>query len=291
MISSLVVAVALAAPPPSEAQISLGQAANYAVFEESGLSGSTVTLTGTSGNPTTINGSVALGAGTNLSVGSNSTIQGTAYYDTGTNLHGYSGSTASASLSSAATAVSSAISTIKDLAATPGMPANTMNAGGSLTGATGVTLNVIDLAGAVSITNGTFTINGTANQWFVFNVAGAMNLKNGDIALTGGVTANHILFNVAGTTSITGSSTVNGTVLDELAATASSGSTINGALISENNISISGTVNSDGFQSPQAVSAPEMPTMLLAACACLLVFGKTGWDRVRGKRLPMTHCG
>ena len=154
-------------------QISLGQAANYAVFEESGLSGSTVTLTGTSGNPTTINGSVALGAGTNLSVGSNSTIQGTAYYDTGTNLHGYSGSTATAPLAyhrPPRPFPAPLISTIKDLAATPGMPANTMNAGGSLTGATGVTLNVIDLAGEESITNGTFTMNGTANQWFVFGM-------------------------------------------------------------------------------------------------------------------------
>ncbi len=279
----VVVALAgvLAVPLPSQAQtLSLGQAANYAAFEVNGLGG-TLGLTGTSGSPTTINGSVALGANTNLNVGSYSTISGTAYYDTGVNLHGYGGTTASANLSAAGSAVSTAISTISHLAATSGMPTGSLNAGGSLTGAGGVTLNVIDLTGAVNITNGTFTINGSANQWFVFDVAGAMILNKGTIALAGGVTANHVLFDVAGTTSITNSSTVNGTVVDQLAATASNGSTINGALISENNISISGTVNYEGFQ---AVTAPEMPTIMMAACGCLLVLGKIGWDRMRGKR-------
>ena len=57
-------------------------------------------------------------------------------------------------------------------------------------------LNVIDV-GSGGIQNANFTINGSANQTFVFNVTGNIQTNRVE-TLTGGVTANHILFNLLG---------------------------------------------------------------------------------------------
>jgi hypothetical protein len=56
-------------------------------------------------------------------------------------------------------------------------------------------LNVIDVA---NIQNATLTINGSANDYFVFNVSGQIQ-TNQVMSLTGGVTASHILWNLTGT--------------------------------------------------------------------------------------------
>ena len=56
-------------------------------------------------------------------------------------------------------------------------------------------LNVISVG---KIQNATLTINGSANDYFVFNVSGQIQ-TNQVMTLTGGVTASHILWNLTGT--------------------------------------------------------------------------------------------
>ena len=56
-------------------------------------------------------------------------------------------------------------------------------------------LNVISVG---NIQNATLTINGSANDFFVFNVSGQIN-TNHVMSLTGGVPASHILWNLTGT--------------------------------------------------------------------------------------------
>jgi len=56
-------------------------------------------------------------------------------------------------------------------------------------------LNVISVG---SVQNATLTINGSANDFFVFNVSGAIQ-TNHVMTLTGGVPASHILWNLIGT--------------------------------------------------------------------------------------------
>ena len=63
--------------------------------------------------------------------------------------------------------------------------------------------NVIDIA-QVNITSPStsITINGTANDTFIFRVAGQFNVGNGVIRASGGVTPNHILWYFPNTSSI-----------------------------------------------------------------------------------------
>ena len=56
-------------------------------------------------------------------------------------------------------------------------------------------MNVIDVG---SIQNATLTINGSANDYFIFNVSTGIQ-TNHVMTLTGGVTASHILWNLTGT--------------------------------------------------------------------------------------------
>ena len=51
----------------------------------------------------------------------------------------------------------------------------------------------------VNMSNGAFTINGTASDMFIFRVAGQFVVGNSSIRATGGVTPNHILWDITGT--------------------------------------------------------------------------------------------
>jgi len=70
---------------------------------------------------------------------------------------------------------------------------------GTIGGTTTITgngdLNVIN---ANNVSNATLTLSGTANDYFVFNISTGIN-TNRPMALTGGVLASHILFNLTGT--------------------------------------------------------------------------------------------
>ena len=76
------------------------------------------------------------------------------------------------------------------------IPGNQITGNGSVTGNGGE--NVIDLT-QVNMTNGAFTINGTANDMFIFRVSGQFSVGNSSIRATGGVTPNHILWDITGT--------------------------------------------------------------------------------------------
>jgi hypothetical protein len=52
--------------------------------------------------------------------------------------------------------------------------------------------NVIDLT-QVNVSSRAFTINGTANDTFIFRVSGNFNVGNSTIRVAGGVTLNHVL--------------------------------------------------------------------------------------------------
>jgi len=64
------------------------------------------------------------------------------------------------------------------------------------------TFNGIDGRNVIAInsvnTHDTLTINGSANSQFVFNISSGFILNGGSIVLTGGVTADNILFNLNG---------------------------------------------------------------------------------------------
>ncbi len=95
-----------------------------------------------------------------------------------------------------------------------------------------------------------------------------------------------VLFVVNGGTNLF-NSTANATFLDQNDQVSVFGATVNGGLISGNSISIEnsvingpGNVFGDGLNPTGASVAPEMNTMVMAACLCLLLLGKAGWDRI-----------
>ena len=186
-------AVAVCSHTPCFAQtLSLGQAGQYGLFEVQGAQGN-MSLT-----RDTVDGNVALGHGTTHSfvstsiTGSTTTLQG--------------GDPANADAKAAAT-------TAKGLATTGSIPGNHITGTTTFTGQAGQ--NVVDLT-SINLTGATFTISGNSTETFVFNVSSTMSLTNhSSIALAGGVTANHVVFNLTGqgnSASFTNSN-VNGTIL------------------------------------------------------------------------------
>ncbi len=261
VIAILAVALALVASSRCSAQtLSLGTAGQYSVFEVAGSSGN-LSVTGS-----TINGNIGLGSGTSHSF-TNSTINGTV-----TN-------PAAAQASTDAINASSTASGLKATGTMSGNQINLTNGSVTFTGQAGQ--NVVDLS-KVNLTNSTFTISGTSSETFIFNVSGAISLTNSYITLSGGVTANHIIFNVTGTgnsVSLT-NSTDNGTFLDLKGAISVTNGSETGAFMSESNISLTNDpLNGSPFSSP----APELPTIMMAGIACLCLLGKAGIDYRRGR--------
>ena len=289
LINSVAAALALmAVPTPSQAwdQLPLGQNGNYAVFE---LGGNGVAIAGS-----TINGDVAVGSGATFSLDSASTINGTVYNDpsnsgsstdpnpniinTGTITGGINSST---SLSQAVTDAPSTVTIVGGM--TPAQSFNGLYSGTTVSGTAG--LNVISVSNGLYLSGAgnNLTISGSASDQFVFNVSGGLALgDSASIVLTGGVTANNVLFVVNGATNIS-QTTASGTFLDLNNEVSLVGGTLNGAVLSANAISIQGTIiNGTGNEFGDGpVTAPEMNTMAMASYVCLLLLGKAGWDRMR----------
>jgi choice-of-anchor A domain-containing protein len=57
---------------------------------------------------------------------------------------------------------------------------------------------VVCVTGNVSLTKKNITLNGNGSDVFVFNIGGNVNLSSAKLVLSGGVTANHILWNATG---------------------------------------------------------------------------------------------
>lgn len=130
----------------------------------------------------------------------------------------------------------------------------------------------------------TLTIQGNSSQAFIINVNQGISLNgSSSIKLSGGVTANHVLFNVGGAIATNGSNTLNGTFLDLNNAITLNGSTlVNGALVGGDGITNNGSASVDAqIFVGEIITAPELPTSAMAGLAVLLVLAKAGFDRLR----------
>jgi hypothetical protein len=206
-----------AAPPCAAGSISLGQAAGYAVF--AGPNVNTLKLNG----PGLINGNVAIAQNGAYSFAGSVVIGGTTYMASGvtgsTSGSVVKGGFVSQNLSTAVSDARAAAAAAAALTATGSVPGNSINVTNprqsvTFTGSAGQ--NVLKLTN-INLSNGTFTINGTSAQTFIIDVSGNFKMSGlAGILLSGGVTANHVLFNITGTgqaVSLGGTSVVNGTLL------------------------------------------------------------------------------
>jgi Ice-binding-like len=249
----------LFAPARAKADLSLGQAGQYAII------GNTVEL---DGGPT-LTGSVAVN-GNLVTNGGQPTISGTLI------VNGTSSDPASisASLSGASSDLTSAIAAYNSLSAT--QSPSTLN----ISGNGGV--NVVNL----SSIGGAVTLTGSSSDYFIIKVSGAVDFEGGSgVMLMGGLTANHVLFDVTGNVKLGGSNTVSGTILSTGGSiNIGGGSIVKGALIdlesmitdvkSDSAIQVIGTNNL--FVAP--IAAPE-PAPFVKAISGLATIGIWGFFR------------
>jgi len=182
--------------------VNLGAAGQYAVFALDSMSFN---------GPGTINGNIAVGQSTNFA--SPAVINGTVFENPGVPAQGNivpTGGFVKTDLTQAIADAKAAAVTANGLAGTQFF--STLGNNSTLTGTGGV--NVIDV-GSISLSNGSLTLNGTANDVFIINDAGKFDFSNSGMVLTGGVTASDILFNVGGNVALTGGGNLNffGTIL------------------------------------------------------------------------------
>jgi hypothetical protein len=136
--------------------------------------------------------------------------------------------------------------------------------------------SVFTVNSSMSFVNGaTLTINGSASDSVVFN----MNFNatfGGTILLTGGITSDHVLFNVIGGSNLSGGNsltistngaTETGTFLDPNGMISMNHSVLNGRLFG-------GDTHDDQIVSGANITAPvpEPPTLLLAGLGAWLLF-------------------
>ena len=100
----------------------------------------------------------------------------------------------------------------------------------TITGSGG--LNVIKVSGDIT---GSLVLNGTANDVFIVNVTGSLRLQGTtSLALAGGVTADHVIYNFVGSfsqVSAGAGNVVNGTILAPKSSVSLNGTQVNGEVI------------------------------------------------------------
>jgi len=172
-------------------------------------------------NPGTIVGNLYLSSGSIFQ--NTSTLTGTIFYNQ--------------NLSQPNNDAATAYSTFNSLAATQtvcGTPPCSITGTTTINGTSGA-VNVIKLAG-INLNNATLTLNGTPGTQFVIDVSGNMNVQSGStINLTGGLSIDDVVFNVAGSVSTSGapagSEVIHGIVLDPTGSIQLSNGFIDGELI------------------------------------------------------------
>lgn len=181
--------------PAQAAGLNLGVAADYALVDLA--SGTTIGI-----NNSKIVGATLLGHGVKANAsGGNGGGYGTIYYDptvlnsnTLTQLQPLPTITPLSDTSITSSALQSAIA-VSSYAAQLTATQSFATLSGTTTISSTTGLNVI---GINNFQNVQLTINGGANDYFIFNISGTMS-ENKAMTLSGGVTASHILFNFTST--------------------------------------------------------------------------------------------
>ena len=161
-------------------------------------------------------------------------ITGTIYNNTATN----------SLLNAGVTAANTASTTANGFAATASLPGNVIDNQNLTLSIAANTQAVYKLTSLTETGVYKLTLSGTATSAVVVDVSGALTLGNSaQITLTGGLTWNHVLFNLTGTASSTlsGASVMSGIILANKSLVTLSGSAaVDGAVIA-NQIALSGT--------------------------------------------------
>ncbi|MCE9556360.1 MAG: ice-binding family protein [Planctomycetes bacterium] len=197
--------VSFASPNSQAAFVGLGEAGKYVLFD--------VSNTQWSMNNSSITGDMAAGPGSTFNFsGSGGPYNGNFYYHFKSpadpspngnsavppvgNLTGFTGSTIAKDLTQAVADARSASTQLAALTANQALTNITSSM--TITGAGAGSMNVYDLTD-VKLTNNTVSITGTSTEVFIFRVSGDFSVGNSQIRVAGGVTPEHVLWDVTGT--------------------------------------------------------------------------------------------
>ncbi len=292
-ILSLIVGIAaIAMAGAASAQVTgfnFGQMGNFAVVIDNVAN---FQMTSDSG----ITGNLGIGSMTGSPQFSGGTVNGNVEFESNTLPNGVTAGTpgsgtggSQTSIMAGVAAVGSAITTMSNLSTYYGGQSGTalnLNIGSGNTTVTvsNGTVAANDSAYVFDVTNwtvnngGTITISGSASSYVVFDFAAGVTPDFDDaIALTGGITSDHVLFNYTGTSQIQSAAngaTVNGTILAPNADISLDHMTLDGRIMAGevgDNSSIQSGAYVDGPASytPPAVPEPPSLALLLAALGCL----------------------
>lgn len=249
--------------PAQQAGLDLGSDASFAFIDLG------ATTLGWNSGP--VAGNVLFGNGlhANLSGGNNGGVTngGVVFHDSSAVISGSLQNPITLSLVSNSTtqAAATIAQNVSNFASslTPTQTFTTINNTTTLTGNGG--LNVINVA---NIQNAKLTLSGSANDYFVFNVSSAVN-TNQPMTLSGGVTWEHVLFNLTGT----------GTVFQTSGGDVSYGTYLatNGGKFQFSNLNLTGRLINTGGNvqlvsgSSIPVSVPEPGMFALVSLGALLL--------------------
>lgn len=266
-------------------QLGLDSVASFAVYANGSL-----TVNGP--NVATINGDVGLGPNGTQNFAVNFTINGTYRVDhTANNSNPYNGAnftggTASQDLHNVSTTVSNVSAYAAGL--TPTASFGTINNGTTITGNGGYNIIDVDTISLSGVGGHKLTLKGGANDVFVLNVSNSASFFQTSwtpIVLNGGVTANHVLFNLLNTSATTNALYVTndvilvGTFIAPSASIALFSDTIDGGVFAGGNaltLRSGSTITADVFE------IPEPSSFALVGITCL--FGLGLWSRRRQRR-------
>ncbi|HEY1933799.1 MAG TPA: SdrD B-like domain-containing protein [Acetobacteraceae bacterium] len=245
---------------------SLGDAANYGIiaFDAS-------TFKGASNSP--INGSVGLGLASNCST---TTVQLNSAKITGnlvatgnkpSSIGGTVTGTTSGNNSTLAADITALATLSQTLAAETGTTEK-LTSGMTINATSGTLDSAGDEVFTITQWSNNITINGNGSNNVVLNVASGVNVNLDNVTLTGGLTANEVLFNDQNASTITGTSgdTFNGTFLAPNATFSVTGVTVDGHLFGGANGQTFGLTSGATLNTP-ANTATGTPTITTATAS------------------------
>ncbi len=292
-IACLAMCVAFVPGPKAFATIQLGDAANFGVISGTSVPSLQINNGDITGNigianpsgqfqasgPGTVTGNILFAGPVKDSI-SNTTITGTITGNNSTVTSAYNTLTSLSSTFAGETGTSVAINL-------GNMGTQTINAtSGTLDSSGNYVFNVSGRASNLG-NQAALTINGTASQNVVINVANGLNTLQGSINLTGGITSDNVLVNILGNTSLKSSGNfntdvINATLLDLNGTINMNEVTINGRVFggdSSNMQLVSNFYLNTPVTTNQHSTVPE-PTSLIAWCGLIGVgLIGFGWQR------------
>ena len=180
--------------PPAQEDFNIGLAINYGLLYE-GNGGKALNF-----NNSTLNGAIGIGGTGTFKGNQPGSITGNIDFSSAnTGQYSNNGLTLTGAVHYGVGAVATALNTVNLLSQTLGTESGTsttISSGGSVDASAGALVNGdrIFTVTSVSFPNGTFTIHGAASDYVVFNIPFSAHLDGG-IALAGGITSDHVLFN------------------------------------------------------------------------------------------------